>query len=1085
MEKEKGRDRKGKEVLMERSREVLTGDRRLTRSHLASTRQNGKDHSFSCRVQHLSKKRKLKIFAKNSSEDVHYSSPSIIKRRHIENIIQDTEAVLSVDNSKIRAGKQAQKTIPEEAKNNDPARQRKSSSRRLDSLMCHQCQRNDRGRAVQCAMCCTKRFCSSCITKWYPRLSEWEVAEKCPFCRGYCNCKHCLRTTTRMPPSRELYQSDEIKNAWHVMRYLYPWLRDFHEQQNAEKKMTAEIQGVDARDLSVPTAKYNSKHICCYKCNAYIVDFHWSCRNCTCLLCLSCCRELLEPDMLTTSESLPCVGSDHQDPDSDNVLCESPVLELTSVLGESFISKLYEEATQIINNGPKFEELEDDISKCSCLTGSDGNIDLFCSITRHKEGNFDHFGYHWVKGEPVIVRDMLELASGLSWDPMVMWRALRETKDNGQGSELLARAVNCRDWSYMEINMHRFFMGYQDGLPSRDNWPLLLRLKYCHNDSSLAERLSCHEVEVMDVLPFPEYTNPYSGPLNLVAHVPLDKPRLDLGPKIDIAYGVQEELGEGDSVIKLHYDLYDVVNILMHTKEVHLTVIQQNAVLGKHKAEKDKVQNMTIPDDYGGALWEIWRREDVPKLHDYLTKHAGSFSNHYSPSSSLADESLYLTAEHKRKLKEEYGIEAWTFEQKLGDAVLVPAGCPYQVRNLKSCINVILGFISPESFRVCLDLADDLRVKSRATEAKAEVKLMAVYTLENAMSRLKSEMLKIRTNDHKVDKQTAKGKGTEEANDKTVSDSGKKSKPDNKQEMTNAPYNTENNGDLGSQNNSEENRVTVDVSEPDNKPETGVLTSLPSQGLDGNCGPQNEPNSSAVTMDASDLFYDSGYYVPEPEFHDFNRDRVEKLFKPNQIWAIYGDNDGMPRFYAFIQKVISLSPFEVRMAFLSSHNISEFGVVNWVSKGNKSFGKFHLGQYEMNTSINMFSHQVKWEKEQNGGIKIFPQKGDIWALYQNWSSDWNESTPDETIYKYDLVEILDEYSEENGITVAPLVKVNGFNVVFRKDLERVKQFPRKEMFRFCYQVSYYRLTNEDAGAKCEELTGCVELDPAATPLELL
>lgn len=29
------------------------------------------------------------------------------------------------------------------------------------------------------------------------------------------------------------------------------------------------------------------------------------------------------------------------------------------------------------------------------------------------------------------------------------------------------------------------------------------------------------------------------------------------------------------------------------------------------------------------------------------------------------------------------GIEAWTFEQKLGDAVLVPAGCPYQVRNLK------------------------------------------------------------------------------------------------------------------------------------------------------------------------------------------------------------------------------------------------------------------------------------------------------------------------------------------------------------------------------------------------------------------
>jgi len=29
------------------------------------------------------------------------------------------------------------------------------------------------------------------------------------------------------------------------------------------------------------------------------------------------------------------------------------------------------------------------------------------------------------------------------------------------------------------------------------------------------------------------------------------------------------------------------------------------------------------------------------------------------------------------------GIEPWTFEQQLGDAVFVPAGCPHQVRNLK------------------------------------------------------------------------------------------------------------------------------------------------------------------------------------------------------------------------------------------------------------------------------------------------------------------------------------------------------------------------------------------------------------------
>ncbi|KAL6501559.1 Lysine-specific demethylase jmj29 [Orobanche gracilis] len=49
----------------------------------------------------------------------------------------------------------------------------------------------------------------------------------------------------------------------------------------------------------------------------------------------------------------------------------------------------------------------------------------------------------------------------------------------------------------------------------------------------------------------------------------------------------------------------------------------------------------------------------------------------------IHDQTMYLTEEHKNRLKEEYGIEPWTFVQKLGDAVFIPAGCPHQVRNLK------------------------------------------------------------------------------------------------------------------------------------------------------------------------------------------------------------------------------------------------------------------------------------------------------------------------------------------------------------------------------------------------------------------
>jgi Domain of unknown function (DUF3444) len=360
---------------------------------------------------------------------------------------------------------------------------------------------------------------------------------------------------------------------------------------------------------------------------------------------------------------------------------------------------------------------------------------------------------------------------------------------------------------------------------------------------------------------------------------------------------------------------------------------------------------------------------------------------------------------------------------------------------------------------------------------------MAICALEKAISRVKSTLMKVR-NEQKSRSQNNEVEGNR------VSVSGRKIKLDSQQETINVPdpaFHLD--GNQSFLNNSGKNRVRVDVPKPDNKLETRPLTSPESKDMDGDSGPQKEPNNSTVTMDTPEMiFHDIHYYVPEPEFHDFDGDRVEKLFKPDQIWTIYGENDGMPRFYAFIKKVLSRSPFEVRMAFLSSHTNSEFGDINWVSRGfEKTCGEFHLHQYERNTDIRMFSHQIKWVKGQNGVIKIFPQKGDIWALYRNWSSEWNKSTPDETIYKYDMVEILDEYSEKNGITVAPLVKVSGFNAVFRKDPDpaRVKQISREEMFRFCYQVPSYRLTDEDAATKGEDLNGCVELDPAATPLELL
>ena len=104
-------------------------------------------------------------------------------------------------------------------------------------------------------------------------------------------------------------------------------------------------------------------------------------------------------------------------------------------------------------------------------------------------------------------------------------------------------------------------------------------------------------------------------------------------------------------------------------------------------------------------------------------------------------------------------VEPWTFEQKLGEAVIIPAGCPHQVRNLKvctllvtkqlnscaifhnissniwvvwtehfsfvqSCIKVAMDFVSPENVGECLKLTEEFRrlpFSHRAKEDKLEV----------------------------------------------------------------------------------------------------------------------------------------------------------------------------------------------------------------------------------------------------------------------------------------------------------------------------------------------------------------------------
>ncbi|KAL9248644.1 Lysine-specific demethylase JMJ28-like protein [Drosera capensis] len=145
-----------------------------------------------------------------------------------------------------------------------------------------------------------------------------------------------------------------------------------------------------------------------------------------------------------------------------------------------------------------------------------------------------------------------------------------------------------------------------------------------------------------------------------------------------------------------------------------------------------------------GALWDIFRREDVPKLLDYIKKHSSEFNGevslHKEAAYPILDRRIFIDLAHKMRLKEELGFEPWTFNQRVGEAVVIPAGCVYQIRSLKSCIHVTTGFISPENAVECSKLMEQLRLlprDHRAQKGILQLEKMAIDSVSKAVEEVR------------------------------------------------------------------------------------------------------------------------------------------------------------------------------------------------------------------------------------------------------------------------------------------------------------------------------------------------------------
>ncbi|KAI5079593.1 hypothetical protein GOP47_0005072 [Adiantum capillus-veneris] len=657
------------------------------------------------------------------------------------------------------------------------------------SDICHQCQKNDRGELISCLQCGKKSYCVHCISRWYPNMHEDDVRQSCPHCRGICNCKACIMLDgggSIFSEMKVVNDLDKVKFLKYMLSFIQPLLQQLHDEQCQEFDLEINLTGDEG--LKAERSKLmKDERLYCDNCTTSIVDLYRSCLSCGYDLCLTCCRELRQGKQpggeLAGSADQPSIarmrGSSggnesklpvwHANDDSsipcppaERGGCATSSLVLKRILKSNWIAKLAAEVNSLASTDQtpplasgarcacrvesdaafSFESLDKHLRQASHRSDKDNYVYCPTAKVAEREG-LEHFQKHWLRGEPVIVRGIFEETQGLNWEPLVLWRALRDsTRSKSMG------ALDCLDWCLVEVSINQFFKGYQEGRIRRTGWPELLKMRDPLSASVVEERLPRLGVQLIRSLPFHEYTNVRHGVLNLASKIPDDCLRPDYGPKASIAYGLREELGRGDSVTKLHYDMSDTVMVLAHSTEVKLPawqsirldkfkteykkasaaeavrsgdqsaatfstashderttpassngVIQQGMMLTakeeavkvglaesisgsedsrillkqetlgekNRESEKENAEPSVVqsgesrePEIYGGVLWDIFRRQDVPMLQAYLLRHCKEFRHTNEDvveqvSHPIYDQTFYLSKEHKKKLKDEFG----------------------------------------------------------------------------------------------------------------------------------------------------------------------------------------------------------------------------------------------------------------------------------------------------------------------------------------------------------------------------------------------------------------------------------------------
>jgi curved DNA-binding protein CbpA len=254
---------------------------------------------------------------------------------------------------------------------------------------------------------------------------------------------------------------------------------------------------------------------------------------------------------------------------------------------------------------------------------------------------------------------------------------------------------------------------------------------------------------------------------------------------------------------------------------------------------------------------------------------------------------------------------------------------------------------------------------------------------------------------------------------------------------------------------------------------TGIKQETPSSGSGSAAAARSVNNSIPDNITVS---------CPDSDFFDFEKNRDVDRFAVDQIWAIYDDHDGMPRYYARIKQVYSPN-FMLRYTWLE-HDPLYDAEKAWSSKELPvACGSFRVGTTLLTEDTKMFSHVISWTKgRKRNSYQIYPKKGEVWAVFRGWDINWSSDSNDRRPYDYDVVEITSDFAMGSGTYVVPLVKIKGYVSLFvRSSNEAPFLIPGGDMLRFSHSIPFHRLAHTD---RQHIPNGALELDTASLPTDL-